>query len=141
MEPSEAFPALQDEGYVKTSDASQRYNCIAWAAGDDQFIWWPDRMGQLYWPEAAPRKATLHAFVRMFQSLGYEQCKTAGAEDGMEKVAIYVKGYQPTHAARQLPTGEWTSKLGSWIDITHTLKGLEGPEYGKVAEIMSRHLE
>ena len=43
-------------------------------------------------------------------------------------VAIYQSGGLPTHAARQLSDGNWTSKLGPNIDITHSLSGLEGPE-------------
>jgi hypothetical protein len=42
------------------------------------------------------------------------------------------------HAARQLTDGTWTSKLGREIDITHTLPGLEGGEYGRIAMYMRR---
>lgn len=51
---------------------------------------------------------------------------------------------EPTHAARQLPSGAWTSKLGEWEDIEHdTLEALEGSEgrgeaYGRVALILKR---
>jgi hypothetical protein len=27
------FPHLAEEGYIETSPATPRYNCIAWAAG------------------------------------------------------------------------------------------------------------
>ena len=57
---------------------------------------------------------------------------------GSKKIAIYQSGGLPTHAARQLPDGQWTSKLGRNIDISHTLPGLEGPEYGQVAVFMRR---
>lgn len=46
---------------------------------------------------------------------------------------------KPTHVARQLDDGKWTSKLGSNEDIIHhTLDGLEGEKYGQVTTIMTR---
>jgi hypothetical protein len=66
-------------------------------------------------------------------------------EVGTEKVAIYVDADGiPTHAARQLADGTWTSKLGEWEDIRHkTLKAMEdgdglGLGYGRVAVILRR---
>ena len=44
------------------------------------------------------------------------------------------------HAARQLTSGRWTSKVGQNIDIEHTLAGLEGPFYGEVVRILKREL-
>ena len=40
--------------------------------------------------------------------------------------------------ARQLPDGQWTSKLGQIIDIEHKLSAVEGPNYGKVSAIVAR---
>ncbi len=61
----------------------------------------------------------------------------------MQKIALYAKIVDQmegvTHAARQLPCGKWTSKLGDWEDIVHPkLDALEGPEYGKVICYLSR---
>ncbi len=36
-----AFPNLQPDDYQVTSPATPRYNCIAWAAGNDDTWWWP----------------------------------------------------------------------------------------------------
>lgn len=44
----------------------------------------------------------------------------------------------PTHAARQLHSGAWTSKLGNAEDIEHELHALEGEIYGTVVVIMNR---
>jgi hypothetical protein len=44
----------------------------------------------------------------------------------------------PTHAARLLPSGLWTSKLGEWEDIEHDLHALEGDVYGTVALLLKR---
>jgi hypothetical protein len=42
------------------------------------------------------------------------------------------------HAARQLPGGRWTSKLGALEDIEHALQDLVGTEYGSVVQVMKR---
>jgi hypothetical protein len=39
----------------------------------------------------------------------------------------------PTHAALQLESGDWTSKLGDFEDISHsTIEAVSGPVYGRV---------
>jgi hypothetical protein len=62
-------------------------------------------------------------------------------EPGIEKVAIYadLPADSWTHAARQLPNGRWTSKLGDFEDIEHdTPEGLAGNVYLSLAYIMKR---
>ena len=44
----EAFPNLASEGFETVGQASELYNCIAYAAGDTTKWWWPD--GINYWP-------------------------------------------------------------------------------------------
>lgn len=44
----------------------------------------------------------------------------------------------PKHAARQLASGRWTSKLGKLEDIDHALHDLEGMLYGAVVLFMKR---
>ena len=61
----------------------------------------------------------------------------------MQKIALYAKIVdqveEVTHAARQLPCGKWTSKLGDSEDIVHPkLDILEGPAYGGVICFLSR---
>jgi len=71
--------------------------------------------------------------------LGYATCDSHAVESAFEKVAIFVDaGGEPTHAARQLPSGRWTSKLGTLEDIEHDLHALEDSRYGSVALIMKR---
>lgn len=66
-------------------------------------------------------------------------CVDSSLEAGYEKVAIFVKNSLPSHAARQLESGAWTSKLGPSHDIEHdALSGVEGSEYGSVAKILRR---
>jgi hypothetical protein len=134
-----AFPSLTPENHSFESPADKRYNCIAWAAGETARYWWPDSMDQAYWPPGVPREETIEAFVQAYATLGYVPCDSADLEPGFEKTAIYASGATPTHAARQLPSGVWTSKLGPQEDIEHTTpEAVEGPEYGKVAVVLRR---
>lgn len=135
-----AFPGLRTTSYQVTSPADPSYNCIAWAAGTNSDWWWPlsaDRKS--YWPTGAPREVSLSAFVATMLAFGYTVCSDEAAESRSEKAALFVDSDgAPTHAARQLPTGRWTSKLGQSVDIEHDLRALEGDVYGVVAVILRR---
>src|ERR1035437_3947780 len=130
------FPNLAPGNHRITSPAAYDYNCIAWAAGDNTMWWWPipGPRGS-YWPTGIARQETLASFQAAFEHLGYAPCSEAALELGIEKIAIYADAAGvPTHAARQLPTGYWTSKLGPNVDIIHIdLAAIEGPEYGRPA--------
>ena len=73
-------------------------------------------------------------------SLGYEEGDDFGLEVGVEKVAIFVdENFLPTHAARQLQDGTWTSKLGEGEDIMHVqLEHVSGRIYGIPVLVMRR---
>lgn len=128
------FPKL--ETFEITSDPSAEYNCIAWAAGEIDRWWWPHP--DAHWPADAPLEESLAAFMAAFASLGYEASDSQDLEPGFDKIAIYAIGNRPTHAARQLTTGKWTSKLGELHDIAHDLEGVEGTTYGRPVLFMKR---
>ena len=138
------FPGLVGKTYHVTSPVSDVYNCIAWAAGVDNRKWWPDSWGIGYWPVAAPREVTIDAFMKAYELLGYRLCINEALEAGIEKIAIFgTRGRDgsaaPTHAARQLDSGEWTSKLGDFEDISHrTVEAVSGPVYGRLICCMAR---
>lgn len=133
-----SFPGLAPENCQITSPADDEYNCIAWAAGDSQRWWWPDPMEQSYWPSSIPRVTTVEAFVQAFSLLGYSHRTDATPEAGRRKIAIFVDDRgTPTHAARLLDTGRWTSKLGRQVDVVHDLSALEGSIYGKIAVVLA----
>jgi hypothetical protein len=83
---------------------------------------------------------SLDRYVRAFELQGDERSETDEVEAGYEKVAIYAgSDAVPTHAARQLSSGWWTSKLGKAEDIEHrSLAALEGTVYGTVARVLRR---
>ena len=132
------FPNLRTTPYRIASPSDRRYNCIAWAAGDDRRWWWPVSRPRYYWPPDVRYEETIDAFVRAFNTLGFRPCDSRALEPAFEKVAIYAAGSRPNHAARQLRSGIWTSKLGRGVDIEHTLAGLEGSTYGAVAVVLTR---
>jgi hypothetical protein len=136
----ELFPGLAGSSYQITSPPDNDYNCIAWAAGDARNWWWPGRdVNKEYWPPGVPRERTLHAFVAAFASLGYQVCEGEGPEADYEKLALFADADgKPTHAARQLPRGRWSSKLGKGEDIEHELHDLEGAVYGSIVLLMRR---
>jgi len=133
------FPGLRNSIFDITSDPDKKYNCIAWAADDTNNYWWP--AGRGYWPSGAPRIVTLDAFISAFGTMGYRVCENDLYEEGFVKIAIFVReNGSPTHAARQLPNGKWTSKCGKYKDIEHDLNALCGlhPAYGKIACYMKK---
>ena len=138
------FPTLRSASYQVTSERDVSYNCIAWAAGNITHWWWPSDSPFSYWPQQVPREETLQSFIQAFQRLDYKSCEDRRLEVGFQKVAIFVDSSNtPTHMARQLPNGHWTSKLGKLEDIQHeTLEQLEGthPAYGKAAHFLKRRI-
>ena len=83
------LPNLVPETYDITSSATRRYNCIAWAAGEDFRNWWPDSFDVGYWPPGVPRQVTIQAFIRAYGALGYRPCIDGALEPGVEKIALY----------------------------------------------------
>jgi hypothetical protein len=136
----DVFPNLRTTGYAIKSPQDSTCNCIAWAANETDRWWWPNPF--YYWPNGVPRMETLEAFALAYATLGFTPCEDATLELGYEKIVIYVNSEGvPTHAARQLPNGRWTSKLGKYEDIEHVeTSGLDSPVYGSVAIVLKRPL-
>jgi len=114
------FPNLVDGTYVCTSQLDTRYNCIAWAANDKKH-WWEPTVHQdgvrIFWPPYATWDTTVEAYAEAFAWFGYVLWSNDGSlEPGWEKIALYGTiengRREAQHAARQLPDGRWTSKLG-----------------------------
>jgi hypothetical protein len=143
------FPDLSVIDYCETSPSTDRYNCIAWAAGVVTQWWWPDPIAVsrklAFWPRNVPIECTLDAFVLAYGTLGYMQCGSDGTfEEGFDKIALFAKrvpgiGWEPTHAAIQTDDGCWSSKLGECEDIEHFgVECLRGPGYGEVVLYLKR---
>lgn len=137
------WPTLRGTNYTKTSDESVLYNCISHAVYDYENNWDPI---QYFWPPNVPREETITAYIQALATKDFVPCDHGDLEAAHEKVAIYAdeEGI-PRHVARQLKTGEWTSKLGDLEDISHELHAVTGmgspyPEcrYGTVRQYLKR---
>jgi hypothetical protein len=131
-----AFPRLTPANHRITSPATPRYNCIAWAAADSEHWWQPG----VFWPIAVPADDFgIGVLEEAFVGLGFSDCAEANLEPGFEKIAVYGSNEFYTHAARQLPNGAWTSKLGKDVDIEHdTPEAVAGGLYGEVVQFLKR---
>lgn len=143
--PPPDFPQLGAHNHIETSPATNLYNCVAWGAGNDTRWWWPDPANIYYWPTGIPRQETIPAFEAAFATMGYRPCADDTLESGVEKLAIYAVrvglDLYPTHAARQLENGRWTSKLGGCEDIERSsLDALSGPRYETPVCFLARRL-
>ena len=135
------FPLLATAGYTEKSPTTPKYNCIAWAAGEDH-RWWSPMIGY-YWPPGAARANSIDAYVAAFGTVGYVPCGDDERfaplhEADHVRIAIYALNGVPKHAARQIDAQTRTSKIGRNVDIEHTLRGLEGPFYGTVRKILKK---
>ena len=133
------FPKLYGEGFEITDQPSERYNCIAYAAGDTDEWWWPD--GINYWPPWATLDKRMESLEEVFAGLGYERCNDSSLEGSYQKVALYEVQGEFQHAAIQMPNGRWRSKMGQGPVIEHRNPGsLSGGMYGDSAAYMRRAL-
>jgi hypothetical protein len=83
------------------------------------------------------------AFIQAYGTKGYSLCYNNSLEEGLEKIALFGKEINgiptPTHAALQLASGVWTSKLGPFEDIEHpSVDAVNGPVYGSIVCYLSR---
>ena len=142
-------PNLVQDDYSIQSDATEDYNCIAFAVDDDQHWWAPfdprwdimDPIPNRFWPFNTPMRLTKDKVIEALATRGFAECESGVPEPGYEKVAIYAEegSGEFTHVAKQLETGVWASKLGDWEDIHHrTVHGLEDDRYGRVIRYLRR---
>ncbi len=137
-----AFPNLSGSTWRISSDIDEAYNCIAFAVYDTQQFWDPNIVGipGYYWPPGVSRDDNLPSWMAVFEIHGFRVCESGDVEAGFEKIAIYTyENHVPTHVARQLQDGTWTSKLGPDEDIEHpNPEGLDSIMYGGAEVFMRR---
>ena len=141
------FPRLTATNHWITSPVDSTYNCIAWAAGEERRNWWPvPGSRSTYWPDGVTLSADRQAFIDAYATIGFEPCSNGDLEPGIEKIALFEKvdvvgNKRIQHAARQCPDGNWTSKLGSGADISHSeAEDVGGGTYGEIACYLSRRV-
>jgi hypothetical protein len=145
-----AFPKLAVDGWKKTSEATSDYNCFAFALRDQSDWYSPLQIWGYHWPaEKLPRNTTLATMIELYRHEGgFEPCENGEYEEGFEKIALYVnQAGDVTHAARQIDSGTWTSKLGNLPDVEHSLlgsledAGVKFGDYGKAAKFLKRSVK
>jgi hypothetical protein len=137
------FPLLKSGGYQITSPSTTDYNCFAWALARSDVWYSPVAVGGYYWPENLAMNTDPATMIELFRREGgFEPCAHGALEDGFEKIALYSNSNVVTHAARQILSGAWTSKLGSMEDIEHDsvelLEDLAPENYGKATLFLKR---
>lgn len=123
------------------SCSTDDYNCVAWAMGDCEQSWSPTLEGGYYWPPTSVVGVpVLEVVADVFRAEGYAECADSTLVPGAEKVALYTDSLREVrHAARQLQSGRWVSKLGDLADIEHVaVDAVECGLYGHVTMILCR---
>ena len=137
------FPNINEENIKITSPIDDSYNCIAFAYGRSDIKYWPDDsdMGDdCEWPNDIKRGNNMDSFINLFESIGYIICDNENFEQGYEKICIYEKDDVPKHAAKQLLNGNWSSKLGDYFDVEHSISALLDGRYGNISVFMKREI-
>jgi hypothetical protein len=139
------FPTLKNDGYVKSSEATENNNCFAHAIHlETRRIDPSGKIGD-EWPDDIIPTGLLSCMIERYRREGYKLCEEdddGSFEEGYEKIVIYADEttQKVKHAARLLPSGKWISKIGDLADITHDkLESLEG-YYGKITKFMKKPL-
>jgi hypothetical protein len=133
------FPLLVGTSYSEESAPTDVYNCIAFAFGDLNQWWWPRRMYGCYWPPGFALNDQTSTLVAIFQVHGYVECGGPELERGYEKVVIYSRDNRFKHAARQVRSGRWASKLGEEQDIEHEkVEHIVNADYGVMEKYLRR---
>jgi hypothetical protein len=80
------FPSAPRGNIRVTSQATEEYNCVAWAAHNDARVIWPDELEQWGWPPEVPRAESIEALIGFFELTGFSNYSTADFEAGFEKI-------------------------------------------------------
>lgn len=141
------LPILRRRDYQVIGAPTDRFNCIAFAAGDTTRWWMPTAVElhlaaefwprlvvarNAYWPPGIDGSGSLASYIAAFGTLGYQVCDPDPAlQPSIEKIALYAFlederaecGFDGLgdvcHVARQLPDGRWASKCGEYETIAH----------------------
>ena len=136
------FPNLSDKNGTKTSLLDRSYNCAAWAIGRKKNCWWDYNFGHpnAYWPPGVPRTCDTSSYIASYEKEGYEHCADGRLEHGWKKIVIYSSLGEFRHAAKIVSETEWSSKIGSGLDISHSPDALTGPCYGSPTNFMRKRI-
>lgn len=136
------FPNMDINNVAIDDEDTPEYNCIGYAIGDTNKPWWPrgGEGGFYYWPETEKdaEKYSVSTFDHLLMTTGHGSITDSEKpEEGYVKLALFTEGDKPTHLARQLADGEWSSKVGAGPLIRHgfDIHEMDNGVYGNVAKI------
>ena len=141
------WPRLSnDAGYRNgdVSEATEEYNCFAWAIGRNDIRLDASDEPCSHWPTGIEPSLYINSYVEVYSSEGFKVCDDPTLEEGYLKIVLYEDRFsgEAVHAARQLPNGCWTSKMGFIEDISHqdlaSLEGYNGGLCWRVAKYMKK---
>jgi hypothetical protein len=140
------FPKLKNDSQFVIIDPHpdapiDKYNCFAYALEQTGAFWAPERE----WPKEVPARLNypnhLDSYIELFECFGYVRCcppfgvrpEQQALDPDVEKIALYarertannVRYLQCPHAAKQLPSGLWSSKNNQFEIFVHALESLE----------------
>lgn len=133
------FPHLgTDQHYELLSEQTPIYNCIAWAMGfNDRWVDVLLSPGH-WWPAGVRREVSPQALIDAFAAVGFVETDNAHFEDGFDKVALYQKNGEWTHASRIENDEVEYSKFGGSFDGIHSHNIFSGSIYGDEYAYMKR---
>ena len=131
---------LPKDCYVLRSPPDAKYNCHAWGVGVFNENFDPfDKASPWYSEENS--SILVEAMVARFKSMGFSDCDTNNLEyqEGIQKIALYVKDGEVHHTARLLKNNSWASKMCDEEDIEHQrLDSLEVMGWGVASIFLKR---
>lgn len=80
-----AFPELVGTKYSEKSKETDVYNCIAFAFGDVNQWWWPEKGYGIYWPPGFPLSQSVDVLIRICEVHGYSPVRGPNTRLGMRK--------------------------------------------------------
>jgi hypothetical protein len=137
------FPSVPPSAIKIDGKDDPDYNCFAWACGATNQFWFPHRGYMYHWPAIEETTADdIDNFDVLFlDKLHGEEVVDQTYEPGFVKLALFTDTTEgeiyATHLSRQLPSGEWGSKLGSGYLVRHgtNIHDLDYGHYGNVEKI------
>jgi len=134
------FPNSLETPFIITSPEARKYNCIGWALESDLEWWEPDYENGV-WFEDVDNERTIKNVEIVFQKFGFKVCEDETLEKGFLKIAVFsTDEIHFNHVARQLESGNWTSKIGVSFDVEHSLESMENGIYGNVVLFMKKKI-
>ena len=110
------------------------FNCIAHSLGIRNMSIWPAKLELWVWDKSLPYINTINNFVNLYRKFNYEICEDSSWEPDYDKIALYISILScrntVSHAAKQIDSYWWSSKMGGDELFEHDLEAIENKNVG-----------